>query len=218
MLGGTGADALFGGDGDSDNANYSQAQANIVVSLDGTLTATSDAIGDTFDSIESLTGAASFKNRLRGNGIDNTLVGGGDQDTLEGQGGADTLRGNGDADILLGGLGNDVLVGGADGDTFKYNALVEGGDRIDDFDIGIDELEFRAVSLGAGFAPGQPLAADQLVLGSMADQAFGQFIYDVSSGNGELFFDADGTGAGAAVFIARLTGAPALGLGDFDII
>jgi hypothetical protein len=44
----------------------------------------------------------------------------------------------------------------------------------------------------------------------------GQFLYDTS--NGDLYWDSDGTGDGAAVFIANLVGDPALTEADFEIV
>jgi Ca2+-binding RTX toxin-like protein len=35
---------------------------------------------------------------------------------------------------------------------------------------------------------------------------------------GQLFYDADGSGGGAAIHFATLLGAPALGAGDFTMI
>jgi hypothetical protein len=48
-----------------------------------------------------------------------------------------------------------------------------------------------------------------------ATRAF-RFIYDIDSG--KLFYDTDGTGAGEAVLLVRLSGAPAIDAVDFIIV
>ena len=50
----------------------------------------------------------------------------------------------------------------------------------------------------------------------MANQASAQFLYD--TGTGQVSFDADGTGGGAAVNLVTLVGAPALTAADFVIV
>jgi Ca2+-binding RTX toxin-like protein len=67
---------------------------------------------------------------------------------------------------------------------------------------------------------------DQLGLGSLPPSVFGlgavaadedqRIIYDQASGN--LYYDADGDGAGAAVLFATLQGAPVLTASDFQVI
>jgi Ca2+-binding RTX toxin-like protein len=225
LIGGAGADALFGGGGVDANgaaikdiASYADTQAQLAVALDGSVAATSDAIGDTFDGIEALIGASNFKNRLVGDGNDNTLTGGNRSDRLEGQDGVDVIRGGGDADLVIGGKGGDFLDGGAGADVFAFVNLDHGGDRIDDFVAGADILRFRAASLGEGFALGQDLDANQLVIGAAATEAFGQFVYNTAGNNGRLVFDANGTGAGGETLIANLVGKPAITIADFDIV
>ena len=81
LTGGTGADVLNGGDG-ADTASYLTAAAGLTVSLT-TGTGTGDAQGNTFISIENLTGS----------GFTDTLVGDGNANVLDGGGGSDILQG-----------------------------------------------------------------------------------------------------------------------------
>ena len=106
-------------------------------------------------------------------------------------------------DSLTGGEGADFLTGEAGVDTFIYNALSEGSmsEQIGDWQGGIDKLQIDASAFGGGLAAGA-LAANRLVIGTMANQAFGQFLYN--NANGVLYWDADGTGAGAATAFTRL--------------
>ncbi|HYD14462.1 MAG TPA: hypothetical protein VEC11_16570, partial [Allosphingosinicella sp.] len=64
-------------------------------------------------------------------------------------------------------------------------------------------------------APGA-LDANAFVTGAAAADASDRIIYN--SLTGQLFYDADGNGAGAAVLFAIASGAPTLGAGDFVVI
>ncbi|MEO5374344.1 MAG: cadherin-like domain-containing protein, partial [Alphaproteobacteria bacterium] len=90
LEGGAGADRLDGGSG-SDTAGYSRATTGVSVSL-ATGTGTGDAAGDTFVSIENLSGSG-LADTLAGDGGVNVLSGLAGNDVLEGKGGADTLDG-----------------------------------------------------------------------------------------------------------------------------
>jgi Ca2+-binding RTX toxin-like protein len=98
LTGGTGADVLNGGDG-TDTASYLTAAAGLTVSLT-TGTGTGDAQGDTFISIENLTGSG-FTDTLVGDGNANVLDGGGGIDTLQGLLGDDTYVVDNTADVIL---------------------------------------------------------------------------------------------------------------------
>jgi Ca2+-binding RTX toxin-like protein len=110
LIGGAGADALHGGSffldpfgvrGGIDTASYETSATGITVSFSNPRANTGDALGDTYDSIENLTGSA-FDDSLRGD----------DQ--------ANVIKGNGGNDTLIGGLGADVLDGGDGIDTASY--------------------------------------------------------------------------------------------------
>jgi len=92
-----GADALDGGDG-IDTASYASSDAGVVASLVSPNSNAGDAAGDTYNSIENLTGSA-FNDTLAGDAGENKLDGGDGDDTLMGGAGADTL---------VGGVGNDT--------------------------------------------------------------------------------------------------------------
>jgi Ca2+-binding RTX toxin-like protein len=76
-----------------------------------------------------------------GAGVD-ILFGGIGSDTLNGGEGDDTLFGGEGDDVLNGGAGDDILFGGTGADTFVFTDLSSGMDVIDDFEDGIDRLDF----------------------------------------------------------------------------
>jgi Ca2+-binding RTX toxin-like protein len=240
LFGGAGADALVTVEGD--DFAYGGAGDDYVAGRDGNDTLFGGLDRDVMD------GGNGF-DILRGNEGDDYLIGGADNDFifggdgvtnigdtgdrwLGGDGGDDFIYGNLGTDRLSGGAGNDVLTGGegfdymtgeAGSDTFVYNAVSDGtiSEQIGDWQGGVDKLRIDASAFGGGLAAGA-LAANQLVIGTVANQAFGQFLYN--AGNGVLYWDADGTGAGSAVAFTRLFTSAfslppvTLAAGDFDIV
>src|SRR5262249_28017889 len=101
-----GADALAGGAG-SDTASYAHATAAVYVDMENVAANTGDAAGDTYTSIENLTGSA-FNDTLMADELANFLDGGAGNDLLVGRGENDTLVGGSGADILQGNSGVDT--------------------------------------------------------------------------------------------------------------
>lgn len=121
LVGGTGADKLDGGIG-QDTADYSTSTTGVEINLAaGTAGAGGEAQGDTFISIENLTGSA-FGDTLTGNTSRNILTGGNGNDILDGGAADDVLNGGDGADSLLGGGGNDEIIGGKGDDTLDGEA------------------------------------------------------------------------------------------------
>ena len=158
-----------------------------------------------------------------GDGSDQWLGGDSGNDFIYGGLGADRLSGGDGNDTLTAGAGIDYMTGEAGMDTFVYNAPSEGSisEQIGDWQGGVDKLRIDASAFGGGLFVGA-LAANRLVIGVAADQAFGQFLYN--AGNGVLYWDADGTSGGAAVAFTRLftsafTLPPAtIAVTDFDVV
>lgn len=152
-----------------------------------------------------------------------TLNGGQGQDFLSGGQGADVLNGGlgGDflaaglgMDLLNGGVGPDTLQGGGGTDTFLFSVLDPISDDIVDYNPLEDEIHISTVFGGGLTAGGLPAAA--FALGSAAADASDRFIYNQSTG--ALLFDVDGTGATAAVQIARFVNLPTLSADDIVIV
>jgi Ca2+-binding RTX toxin-like protein len=106
LRGGAGVDVLIGGMG-VDTVLYSGSGAGVTVSLAGGAGVGGDAQGDTFATIENVTGS-SF------------------DDTLTGNTAANVLDGDAGNDVLIGGAGADTLIGGSGSDTASYAASTVG--------------------------------------------------------------------------------------------
>ncbi|WP_197436002.1 calcium-binding protein, partial [Agrobacterium vitis] len=142
LIGGAGADVLKGGLG-SDTASYYRSGKGVSVSLASSVGATGDAVGDTFDSIENLTGS----------GYADTLTGD-DQDNI--------ITGDDGADTLIGGAGADSFVGGDDSDTVSYASAATA--------VNIYLARLYADSIGTGGdAEGDTFSAIENITGSDYD-------------------------------------------------
>ena len=159
---------------------------------------------------------------LQGAAGDDTLIGGANDDTLRGlndadyldaRNGNDSLDGGAGNDTLMGGYGNDTIKGGNGADKFTYTDTNQGIDTITDFKSGEDSIVISASGFASDLTPGT-LSPDQFVLGSNAVDADDRFLYD----NGNLFYDADGTGSASAVLIATLNGNPAITNDDIEVV
>jgi Ca2+-binding RTX toxin-like protein len=145
----------------------------------------------------------------------------GSNDTLTGTAGKDVIIGFDGNDTITGGGGGDTLIGGAGADHFRYTAQTQGVDTIVDFTSGTDVLDFSRLAFGSHLATNGAntgtLDASHFAatVDGHATQATAQFTYDTT--HGVLSFDADGTGATAAVQIAVLGGAPALSHSDIHL-
>ncbi len=151
LNGGAGADKLDGGAG-TDTASYAGAKAGVTASLANSAINTGDALGDTYISVERLTGS-SYADKLYGNSAANLLTGGAGNDILSGDAGNDTI---------YGGLGADDLTGGTGSDTFVFKTLsdstvaVAGRDTIFDFSgTAGDKIDLSAIDANSAIAGDQ---------------------------------------------------------------
>ena len=129
-----------------------------------------------------------------------------------------SVLGNAGANVLNGGLGNDLLGGFGGADTFVFNTALGAAnvDTIADFVSGTDKVALDDAIFGGGIGTPGAFNANAFFAGSAAHDADDRIIYN--SATGQLFYDADGNGSGAAVLFATLTGAPALAASDFQVI
>jgi Ca2+-binding RTX toxin-like protein len=130
---------------------------------------------------------------------------------------ANIIFGNEGDNILNGGAGNDTLVGNGGADSFAFTTALGANnvDAIFDFvsgtdKIALDDAVFTAIGgLGA-------LNPNAFFAGAAAHDADDRIIYDQSTG--QLFYDADGNGAGAAVLFATLGNHPTILASDIVVI
>ncbi len=164
---------------------------------------------DTLIDIEGLIGG-SGADSFTGNALDNTLIGNSGNDTLSGGDGLDTLSG---------GLGNDKLTGGAKADTFVFDTKLNAKtnvDAISGFSSVEDDIHLSKAIFGKLTASNNVLASKHLRIGAAAKDKDDYLVYDKATG--ALFYDADGSGAGAAVKFAQLAKNASLAHHDFFVI
>jgi Ca2+-binding RTX toxin-like protein len=129
-----------------------------------------------------------------------------------------TITGNAGQNRLNGGAGNDTISGFGGNDTFVFNTALGAGnvDTVTDFTAGGDRIELEN-AVFTGLATGV-LAASAFVanLTGIATTAAQRIIYETDTG--DLFFDADGSGAGARVRFATLDAGLGLANTDFLVV
>ncbi len=222
ITGNIGADGLYGRAG-NDTLRGGLGVANTLLGQEGddiyVVSAAGDSViefaGEGTDTVQ--TALASFV--LRDN-VENltytgtaafTGIGAADGNTITGGGADDFLSGLDGADILIGGNSADLLLGGNGADQFRFLGGETGIDRILDFTSGADKIAL----LGSFFTPTGTVSFAQGA-GAVATTANSSFIYDTATG--ALFYDDDGTGAGAAVQLATLNAGLTLAAGDFIFV
>lgn len=146
LIGGVGADTLIGGTGNN-TASYFNAASAVTARLDTGTGTLGEANGDTYSSIQNLTGSA-YNDTLVGDGYDNRLDGGAGNDTLTGYAGNDIFDVRLGHDTAHGGDGNDLFLVDAgnvanlpnqiNGNNSDYNSTrISGtGDTVELFNLG----------------------------------------------------------------------------------
>jgi subtilisin-like proprotein convertase family protein len=144
-------------------------------------------------------------NTLRGTeGADN-IFGFSGNDSLLGLAGIDMLDGGVGNDSLNGGLGSDTLLGGTGNDQFIFNTTLgeDNVDRVIGFNVLYDTLVLENTGIFSALTRLGTLTADAFTMGTAATRTTQRIVYDNTSG--QLFYDADGSGADAQIQFATLT-------------
>jgi Ca2+-binding RTX toxin-like protein len=144
-------------------------------------------------------------------------------DKLYGNSGNDTLSGGAGNDKLFGGWGNDRLSGGTGKDYFVFTTPLSSRSNVDtivDFTVADDTIFlenaiFTKLGAGTSAAP-KAIASAWFRLGTVAQDANDYILYDRATGL--LRYDADGSGAGAAIAFAKVTPGTALTVYDLMVI
>lgn len=204
LRGGLGADTLEGGGGD--DRLFVNSVADVVVELAGggfdTVLTLATHVLDSAAEIEHLrtqTNTGTGAINLKGNGF------------------AQSVTGNDGANRIDGGAGNDTLTGRGGADTFVFSAApgASNADVITDFVSGTDLIELDSAvfsNVMSGTLPSFSFAANA---DGLATAMLHRIVYQTTTG--ELWYDADGTGAGARSLIAQIAGAPTLVASDILI-
>jgi Ca2+-binding RTX toxin-like protein len=97
------------------------------------------------------------------NGSNNAGSPNGGNDILSGNSGSNTLNGQAGDDVLNGEGGDDILIGGAGNDTFVFEGNF-GNDVIQDFEVGLDQLQFGDFGPDFGGSVGVAQDGDDAVI------------------------------------------------------
>lgn len=212
---GTGKDTIKGGTGD--DKLYGESGNDSVLGGDGIDSLFGGAGNDT------LKGDAG-KDLVKGDAGNDKAYGGLDNDMLYGGNGNDILKGDAGDDLLYGEAGNDKLYGGLGKDTFVFNKKPSKSanlDKIMDFNvlddtIWLENKVFKKLGTAGSEALPAALNAVNFVIGSKAKDRNDHIVYN--NKKGILYYDADGSGKGAAVEIATMKKNLKLTIDDFKII
>ncbi len=205
--GGAGSDTMYGGAGNDTYIVDSTGDLAIENASEGTDTVRSGVTFTLGSNIENLVLTGSSAVNGTGNTLDNQLTGNSAINTLSGGLGNDRIDGLGGSDTLTGGAGKDTFV-------FSTAPSAINIDKITDFSV-IDDTIALSVSVFKALSIGSLSAAD-FVIGARAGDASDRIIYNSSTG--ALYYDADGSGSGAAQQIASLSKGLALTAADFLLV
>jgi Ca2+-binding RTX toxin-like protein len=217
VIGGTaGPDNLMGTTGD--DIIDGKADADVMTGLTGNDTYIVDNIDDSV--VESSgegtdTVRSSVTYSLPAN-VENLVLTGASAINGTGNNLANTVTGNSRNNTLNGRAGKDVLIGAAGEDRFLFNNPLNAStnvDRIADMSV-VDDKILLENGIFTALTTTGTLSTASFRVGSTATNASQRIIYNPT--NGSLYYDADGSGAIAAIRFARL--APGLALTNANFI
>jgi len=202
VAGSTGGNDVIDGGAGRDSIEFKERAASAITVdfVSGTITGGSS-------------GTISFANieRVLTGNFNDTLTGNGASQTLTGQGGADTLWGAGGTDTLWGATGTDAFV-------FREMGTAN-ADRISDFASGSDKLHLDDSAFGAIGAMGNFAASDARFKANSsgtATETNDRVVFNTSTG--QLYYDADGSGSGAAALIATVQAGASVASADIVVV
>jgi Ca2+-binding RTX toxin-like protein len=212
IRGGAGNDTMKGGAGNDTYFVGSAGDRVIEAATGGSADKVVTSISHTLAAyVENLTASGTGAVTLTGNGLANALSGNAARNTLNGGAGHDRLNGGWGSDVLSGGTGRDVFI-------FKDAPNRWGNmDTITDFSVADDTLWLdNAVFTKLFNAKTGTLHGAFFKVSARALDANDYVLYDKATGY--LRYDADGSGAGAAVTFAKLAAGLTLTSADFVVI
>jgi Ca2+-binding RTX toxin-like protein len=217
LIGGTGNDYLIGGDGndtliDGNGLNTLQGgKGNDIYAVQSNADTVFEFANEGTDQVQTF--LASYT--LSAN-VENLTFVGTNAHSGTGNNLANVLVGNSGNDVLNGMTGNDTLTGGGGADQFVFSTAITGGNNVDtitDFTVNVDKIVLDHTIFSAAGATGGLIAA---AFTSGAETADSRIVYDANTGH--LSYDADGSGAAAAIQFATVAAHLSLTAKDFMII
>jgi len=117
---------------------------------------------------------------------------------------------------INGGAGNDELTGGSGADKYRFDTALNAATNVDDLlgYSGAADTILLDRDIFTGIAANGVLAASAFVNGTSAGDANDRIIYNSATGN--IFYDADGNGAGAQIRFATVAAGTSLTSADFS--
>jgi len=206
--GGQGADRLEGGLG---NDSY------LIDNVGDKAMEDMDSGTDTLDSSVSYSIAGQYVETLRLTGTTATYAGGNNQaNSIFGNSANNTIAARGGDDKIFGGLGNDQLTGGEGDDQFTFDSALNATTNVDDIQdfIADDDTIHLARSIFTTLAPGT-LTTAAFHVGDKATETTHRIIYNQMTG--DIFYDADGSGSGAAILFAQIDSGTVISTADFFV-
>lgn len=201
----SGSDTLQGGAG-NDTLNGLGGNDTLVASA-GTDFYDGGAGSDTLDVRATMTGVTvNFASGTISGAFSGTfanmerVLGGNGGDSMVGAAGAQTFSSRMGDDTLAGGVGVDTLWGGGGADTFVFREMgTANADRISDFATGSDKLHLDDAAFAAIGMMGNFFTDDvrfKANSSGTATDTSDRVVFNTSTG--QLYYDADGSGSGAA--------------------
>ena len=227
LTGGGGIDTLTGGTG-ADTFNITSGTNTItdlgngadIMKVSAGATASAKAYGNfTATSATINNGSASIN--ANGHTVNLASAGGSNGWTITNSSATGvTLVGSAHNDIISGGTGNDTLTGGGGIDKFLFNTAPNTStnhDTVTDFVHTTDLLQFSHAIFSAitAWASNEFYSAAGATHGHISTD---RIVYNTTTGN--LYYDADGSGSGAAVLVALIgtTTHPTLDSHDIQLV
>jgi Ca2+-binding RTX toxin-like protein len=209
IVGNAGKNALNGSTG---NDRMEGKAGNDTYYVNSTTDKVIEANGQGTDKVYS---AATFS--LSGQYIENLTLTGSAHISGTGNSLANTITGNAGNNVLNGSTGKDILTGAGGADHFFFSTKPGSSnlDVITDYSVASDTIRLENSIFTAVGATGT-LAASAFRIGASAADSTDRIIYNPTTG--ALLYDANGSGAGAAVQFATLDDGLALTRSDFLIV
>jgi Ca2+-binding RTX toxin-like protein len=199
--GGSGNDSLTGGAG-NDRYVVNSSGDKVIEASGGGSDSVSSSIGYTLPSeVERLTLTGTAGVDGHGNTLNNTIVG------------------NSGNNLLRGSTGNDTLTGGAGLDVFRFSSALNVSTNVDtltDFNPTDDNLQLEN-SIFSKLTTTGVLSTSNFRANTSGTPSDSNDFVLFETDAGKLFYDADGSGSGAKLLIATLTGLPALTAADIFV-